>query len=111
MGAGLYELVHNRHDVSVGVLDDVKSHVAVSFGKSREKWGNELAELSGAHEGAAVETIIAAEPKSIQAAMSLEPLCAAQGIVYPSIRCSLEFFGFVHQLIGELFQTAARGDG
>ena len=60
MGLGLHKLIEDRHNIAVGVLDDVVAHCAVARGDLCEIRGDKLAELSGAHEGVGVEAVVGA---------------------------------------------------
>ena len=44
MRMGLNKLIDDRHDVAVGVLDDIEAHIAIRFYQFRQIRGNELTE-------------------------------------------------------------------
>ena len=63
-GLRLDELVEDRHDVAVGVLDDVEAHVAVALDQPRQVRRDELAELPRAQERPGVEAVVASTGRS-----------------------------------------------
>jgi hypothetical protein len=67
MGVGLDELIQDRHDVPIRVLDGVKAHLMVALDQSRQVGRGELGEHGRAEKWSRVEAVIRAEGEAIQA--------------------------------------------
>jgi len=70
VGSRLHQLVEDRHEVAVGVLDHVVAQIAVAAGELGQAGRDEFGKPRRAHERPGVETVVGAEREAVEPARS-----------------------------------------
>ena len=66
MRMAIHQLIQNRHDVSVGMFDDIIAHLAISRDQPFQIRRHEFRELFGRKERIRVEAVVRAQRKRVQ---------------------------------------------